>query len=185
MTHAIVARYTEGRGATAETFAVHADGSISRPAINMGPSGRWRITGAGTASGCPLFHSFPALMRAAAAGELPAGPLHLFDLDCNTPRQHGAPAAFRLEPGADLELVERLDAERRERERAARESARLEALERCKRRKVAWRSPDGGITLYRAKGGQFALVDGDAVQEELPLHAAAAALGAAIIDSVA
>lgn len=29
-----------------ETFAVHADGSISRPKIGMGCSGQWRITGA-------------------------------------------------------------------------------------------------------------------------------------------
>jgi hypothetical protein len=29
-----------------EWFALHADGCISRPAIKMGPSGQWKVTGA-------------------------------------------------------------------------------------------------------------------------------------------
>ncbi len=37
----VILRYTSGR----ETFAVHADASISRPAIGMAPSGEWKLRG--------------------------------------------------------------------------------------------------------------------------------------------
>jgi hypothetical protein len=172
-----------------ERFAVDAAGCVSRPAIRMGASGAWRITGAVTAQLAPLYHSFPALCRALADGTAPRN-LRLTDYDHGARRMQGAALDdIRLIPvighGHDtIALVERLDAERRARESEAAESARLAALERCKRRRVAWQSPELGITLYRAARGKFALVDNGAVQEDLEPSAAAVALGWSIMEGV-
>lgn len=181
MQNPIVMTYTEAR----ETFAVHADGSISRPAIAMGPSGRWRFVGIADGRGRHVA-TFPELVRR-LRDDPAALPLtfHVADLDGGTLRHHGHAIrtdALRLLSREAPEMVARLDTERRERERAAAAEAAAARLETARKARSVgtW----DGVEVRRNRDG-YCVIDGQAVAIGLDMDAAAARLGAALLGRAA
>lgn len=196
----VVLFYTEGR----ETYAVNAAGLIGRPAIGMKPSGGWRMTGIGSGRGF-IRYSFPDLIRALLGGEsIPnRSACSVYDWDHGTHRSHGSPALSRVWLAADhgldapalLELVDGLDASRRQREadaaKAANEARRV-ATEAQGRVGYYGPATNPAFTLYRFKrrpadyGGEgpaFGIVFREGVTTEpLEYGAACRALGAALLE---
>lgn len=185
-----VAGYREGK----EAFTIHADGAISRPAIGLKPSGGWTFQSLGQYNR-GVFENvggLVAIIRTMGGRDLTG--LHVADIDHGTYRVHGeAISNFWLEPNAKLWLpeIERLHAERFERERVARDAAALEARERVTEAKGAalcWQCDDLAfpIELWRGRGkDSFAVIYGKQVKDGLPYEGAADELGRAIMHALA
>lgn len=193
----VVLYYSEGR----ETYAVNAAGLIGRPAIQMKPSGGWRLTGIGTERGF-MRYTFPEMIRVLLGGEsLPSGGVQcLFDWDHGTHRQHGSPGLNRVWLAADhgldrdslLELVDRLDAERRDAEAAKRAADRAARVKAATAAPEVYRDSVYGVALHRFKrrpegfdgqGVAFAVSWPGGASAALEYGAAMRALGESLVEA--